>query len=101
MPVSADGEGGARLRLRVTPRARQTALAGIVEVDGKPALAVRLAAPPVDGAANKALLAFLADWLSLPKSSLRIVAGDASRVKLVALRGVRPDALEAWIKQSA
>jgi uncharacterized protein YggU (UPF0235/DUF167 family) len=101
MPVSADGENGARLRVRVTPRARQTALAGILEVDGKPALAIRLAAPPVDGAANKALLAFLADWLSLPKSSLRIVAGDTSRVKLVALRGVPPDLLEAWIKRSA
>ena len=101
MPVSADGEGGARLRVRVTPRARQTGMAGIVEANGKPALAIRLAAPPVDGAANKALLAFLADWLRLPKSSLRIVAGDTSRVKLVALRGVPPDLLEAWIKRSA
>lgn len=100
MPVSADGEGGARLRIRVTPRARHSALAGIVEASDKPALAIRLAAPPVDGAANKALLAFLADWLKVPKSSLRIVTGDAGRVKLVAISGVQPAALEAWIKRS-
>ena len=101
MPVSADGEGGARLRVRVTPRARQTALAGLIDADGKPALAIRLAAPPVDGAANKALLAFLADWLQVPKSYLRIVAGETSRVKLVAIRDFPPDGLRDWIKQSS
>ncbi len=46
MPVSADGEGDARLRVRVTPRAKQSALAGLAEVDGRPALAIRLVAPP-------------------------------------------------------
>lgn len=99
MPVSADGAGGARLRVRVTPRARQTAPAGIIDADGKPALAIRLAAPPVDGAANKALLAFLADWLRVPKAGLRIVAGEASRVKLVAIRDFPPEALADRIKR--
>jgi uncharacterized protein len=101
MPVSADGEGGGRLRIRVTPRARRTALAGIVEVDGRPALAIRLAAPPVDGAANKALLAFLARQLQMPKSSLHIVAGETSRLKVVAVAGFPPDGLLEWIAQAS
>jgi len=100
MPVSADGEGGARLRVRVTPRARRNAFAGLTEVDGKPALAIRLAAPPVDGAANTALLAFLADTLKMPKSRLRILSGEASRLKIVAIRGISADDLQSWIKQA-
>lgn len=101
MPVSADGEGGARLRVRVTPRAKQSALAGLTEVDGRPALAIRLAAPPVDGAANKALIAFLSRVLQLPKSSLRIVAGETSRLKVVAMKGCSPGMLQEWIKQAS
>jgi uncharacterized protein (TIGR00251 family) len=100
MPVSADAEGGARLRVRVTPRARRTAFAGLTEVDGRPALAIRLAAPPVDGAANTALLAFLADTLKMPKSCLRLLSGEASRLKIVAIRGISADDLQSWIKQA-
>ncbi|HYD11955.1 MAG TPA: DUF167 domain-containing protein [Allosphingosinicella sp.] len=101
MPVSADGEGGARLRIRVTPRAKQTALAGTVEVDGHPALAVRLAAPPVDGAANKALLGFLASGLQMPKSKIRIISGETGRLKLVSLSGADPELVAAWIKRES
>ena len=91
MPVSAE-QGGTRLRIRVTPRAGKNALAGIVDVDGRPALAVRLAAPPVDGAANKALLAFLASALEVPKSRLRIVSGETGRLKIVAIAGLSAEA---------
>lgn len=101
MPASADGEGGARLRVRVTPRAKKSALAGLTEVDGKPALAIRLAAPPVDGAANKALLAFLSDALKVPKSCLRLVSGETSRLKIIAISGFPQGALEDWIKQES
>lgn len=100
MPVAADPDG-ARLRIRVTPRARKTALAGIVDADGRPALAIRLAAPPVDGAANKALLAFLADALGLPKSKLAILSGETSRVKLVALSGASAERVARWIEQAS
>ena len=99
MPVSADKQGG-RLRIRVTPRAKKTALAGIVDVDGRPALAIRLAAPPVDGAANKALLAFLAKALCIPKSGLHIVAGETGRLKIVSVAGFSADGLQEWIEQA-
>jgi uncharacterized protein (TIGR00251 family) len=100
MPVSADGDG-VRLRIRVTPRARKTELAGLVEADGRPAIAIRLAAPPVDGAANKALLAFLAAALRIPKSKLGIVSGETGRLKVVRAAGLLPDAVLTWIKRTA
>jgi uncharacterized protein (TIGR00251 family) len=99
MPVSADGEGGARLRVRVTPRAKQNALAGLTDVAGKAALAIRLAVPPVDGAANQALVRFLADGLNVSKSAIRLVAGETSRLKTLSLAGVAPERITAWIKQ--
>ena len=101
MPVSADGAGGARLRVRVTPRAKQTALAGLTEVDGRPALAIRLAAPPVDGAANAALIRFLAEALAVPKSAVRIVSGETSRLKTVSLSSVPPERVAEWINPAA
>ena len=95
LPYEADGDG-VRLRVRVTPRAKRSEIAGIVEdAEGSPRLAVRLAAPPVEGAANKALLAFLAATLGVPRSAIEIASGEASRLKTVRLRGVSPAALAA------
>lgn len=99
MPLGADGEG-VRLRIRVTPRAKRTALTGHVNVDGRPALAIRLAAPPVDGAANKALIFFLAEALGVPRSAIRIVAGETSRLKTVTIAGVAPEDIAAFIASS-
>ena len=49
---------------------------------------IRVAAPPVEGAANDALVAFLADVLHVSKRAIRIVSGDSSRQKRVAIAGV-------------
>jgi hypothetical protein len=100
MPVSVEG-GEVRLRIRVTPRAKQNALTGLTEADGRPAIAIRLAAPPVDGAANKALLRFLAEALDLPRSAVRLLSGETGRVKVVALAGADPDRIALWIKSAA
>ena len=97
MPASADGDG-VRLRIRVTPRAKKTELAGLVEADGRPAIAIRLAAPPVDGAANRALLAFLAAELRIPKSTLRILSGESGRLKVVYVARLSSEAVLSWIK---
>ena len=78
--------GGCALRVRVVPRAGRTALAG--ERDG--ALLVRLAAAPVDGEANDALIAFLARRLESPRRAIRLVAGDRSREKRLEIDGVEP-----------
>ena len=84
-----------RLTVRVVPRAKRSAVAGVVEIgEGRHALAIRLAAPPVEGAANRALVAFLAEQLDVASSSVRIVAGERSRVKIVAIAGVDAAAIE-------
>lgn len=67
------------LEVRVIPRAQKTAFSG--ERDGR--MVVRLAAPPVDGAANAALIAFLAEYYQVPRSRVRIVSGERSRNKRV------------------
>ncbi len=80
-----DTASGSILHVRVIPRAKRTAVNGIRQN----AVLVRLAAPPVDGAANTALIAFLADQLGVPARAVRIVAGETSREKRVAVDGVR------------
>lgn len=76
-----------RLRLRITPRARQSALEGL----HGDALRLRIQAPPVDGKANAAVLEFLAEVLEIPKRDLNLVSGEASRSKTVAIAGLTPD----------
>ena len=74
------------LTVRVTPRAGRSAVTGVR--DGT--LLVRLAAAPVDGAANDALIAFLAETIHLPKRAIRIRSGERSRTKQVEIDGL-PD----------
>ena len=79
---------GVRLAVRLTPRASRTAIDGVVTAaDGRPALHIRLAAPPVEGAANKALIAFLADALDLRKAAITIRSGETGRLKILHLAG--------------
>jgi uncharacterized protein len=70
--------------VRVTARAGRTAIAG---VHGD-ALAVRLAAAPVDGAANDALVSFLAETFGLPRRAVTILSGHRSRDKRIGLAGL-------------
>jgi uncharacterized protein (TIGR00251 family) len=75
---------GVRLRVRVQPRASRTEVVG---VHGE-AIRIRLSAPPVAGAANEALLTFLADKLSVPRTAIRLILGESSRSKVVMISGV-------------
>ncbi|MFM2065506.1 MAG: hypothetical protein RLZZ584_415 [Pseudomonadota bacterium] len=85
-------DSGATLDLALVPNARRNEWAGLH--DG--ALRLRLAAPPVDGAANAALLRWLADTIGLRLSELELVAGATSRRKRVALHCTH-DALRRWV----
>ena len=73
-----------RFTVRVQPRASRSEVAGL----HGDALKVRLAAPPVDGAANEALVRLLAELLDVPRRAVRIEGGHASRSKLVEVEGV-------------
>ena len=86
-------ESGVRFQVRVQPRASRSEVAG--SYGG--ALKVRLQAPPVDGAANEALVDFLADRLGVARREVRIVAGLTSRSKVVEVSGVAPAQVERLI----
>jgi uncharacterized protein (TIGR00251 family) len=77
------------LDIKVIPRAGRTMLAGTRHG----AILIRLAAPPVEGAANTELVAFLSDLFAVPKRNVVIVSGDTSRQKRVRITGVAADAV--------
>lgn len=86
-PYSAIPEG-VRLAVRLTPRAARNGVDGVVlGGDGRPLMQIRLTAPPVEGAANAALVAFLSDTLDLHKKDVAIRSGQKGRLKIVELRG--------------
>ncbi len=80
----------ATLSVRIQPRASRN---GIVLMEGG-GLKIRLTAPPVDGAANEALVRFLADTFSLPKSQIEIVTGHTSRDKTIRITGIGQEQAE-------
>ncbi len=79
-------EGMVYVRVRVVPRARKATIDG---VHGN-ALKVRVTAAPVGGAANRALTALLADVLNISPWQVRLVHGERSREKVVAVVGLSP-----------
>ncbi len=82
-----------RVSVRVIPRSSKNTL----EWEDR-ALKVRLTAPPVDGAANEALLILLAQRLDLPKRDIQIVQGAAGRHKIVEIAGMTLEELEQKIR---
>ena len=79
--VAADGR--VTLTLHIQPGAKKTEIAGL----HGDALKIRLAAPPVDGKANEALVKFLAETLELPKSAVSLKSGQTSRRKVLEISG--------------
>jgi uncharacterized protein (TIGR00251 family) len=79
-----DTPAGASFQVNVHPRARKNAITGIVG----DALKLALTAPPVEGRANEACIAFLAEFLNVPRSSVTIAAGASSRQKLIRVAGL-------------
>jgi uncharacterized protein (TIGR00251 family) len=88
-----------RFTVRLTPRGGRDAIDGWAEdAGGKRHLKARVSLPPEDGKANKALIALLAKSLAVPKSSIRIAAGETSRLKTIEIVGDRA-ALEARLSE--
>lgn len=76
--------------VRVQPRASQTRLAG--ELDG--ALKIRLAAPPVDGAANEELIRWLAKFFEVGRGNVEIISGETAKQKIIRVSGLQPSLAE-------
>ena len=89
--VAADGR--ITLTLHIQPGAKNTEFAGL----HGDALKIRLAAPPVDGKANEALVKFVAETLGLPKSAVTLKSGQTSRRKVVEIGGSDTGRVEALL----
>jgi len=78
-----------RLIVRVTPKGGRDAIDGWASDEaGRPVLKARVSAAPADGAANAAVIALIAKALKVPRSAVRIAAGDTARVKRLEIDGV-------------
>jgi len=90
-------DGQLLLPLKVTPKGgRDCALPFCAE---DVAIKLKVSSPPEDGKANAAVLALMADLLKLPKSRLRIVQGDKSRMKRLAVLNLQADELETLLQR--
>jgi hypothetical protein len=89
MLVYSDKNGCLTFSVRVVPRASRSEIVG--EHDG--ALRVRLAAPPVEGAANDELVRLLARSLAVSRSAIEIRSGQTAKLKVIRVTGVTPSAL--------
>ena len=92
-PCLRDHAGGVYLQLKLHPRASEDAIGPILGNE----LKIKVTAPPVDAAANEALLRFLAERLDCPRGSVQLVRGQTSRHKVVFLRGLAAQAVSACL----
>jgi uncharacterized protein len=89
--VIRDTTSGVELDIRVIPRARKTEVAGLRE----DSVLIRLSAPPVENAANEALITCVAEWLGVRRRAVHLVSGERSRRKRVAVDGFSADLVRA------
>jgi uncharacterized protein len=87
-------DGAVRFAVHAKPRARRSRVVG----EHGEGVAVALAAPPVDGAANAELLRLVAEVLEVRPRDVELVRGDGSREKLVAVTGLAPAVVEARLR---
>jgi uncharacterized protein (TIGR00251 family) len=93
-PAVQDNPEGAVLTVHVQPKASKTEYVGL----HGGALKFRVAAPPVEGAANEALCAYLAGLFGLPKKAVAVRSGHNSRKKRVVLAGVTAERVQAVLQ---
>ena len=83
IPVRESGVG-VSFAVKVQPRARKNAIAGVLG----DALKLAVTAPPVEGKANQAVIEFFAEFFAIPRSSVSIASGETSRNKVVRVNGI-------------
>ena len=94
-------EGGVTLAVLAQPGARKTAIAGVWGEGAEAQLKIAVQAPPVEGKANAALVAFLAEFFGLGRTKVELVSGELARAKVFRLRGVTEaearERFRAWV----
>ncbi len=89
---------GCSLAVRVQPGAKRTAITGVYSSATRPHLKIALQAPPVEGKANEALVAYLAKTFSIAQSRIKILHGERDRIKLLVLSGMKVSDAEAILQ---
>ena len=89
---------GCTVSVRVQPGAKRNAIIGIYGEGEQTALKIAIQAPPIEGRANEALIAFLAELCNVPKSRVEILSGQSSRSKSVLLNGLDLAAAQAALQ---
>jgi uncharacterized protein (TIGR00251 family) len=79
---------GVTIAIRAQPGAKKTTITGIYGEGASAQLKIAVHAPPIEGRANEALIAFLADLFSLPRRDVVLVSGETNRSKVFLLRGL-------------
>ncbi|MFZ0394821.1 MAG: DUF167 domain-containing protein [Terracidiphilus sp.] len=90
---------GVTLAVRAQPGAKKTAIVGVYGEGAAAQLKIAVQAPPVEGRANEALITFLADAFSLPRSAVHLQSGESSRSKVFLLRGVKLPQAQSVLKK--
>ena len=90
----SEKDGAVTFSVRVVPRASKSEIVG--DLDG--ALKVRVAAPPVDGAANAELIKLLAKTFGVVKSAVEIIGGETSKTKQIKITDARKEKLDAVLQ---
>jgi uncharacterized protein (TIGR00251 family) len=89
------GQAGVTLAVRAQPGAKKTAITGVYGEGAAAQLKIAVHAPPLEGRANQALIAFLAETFSVAKNAIELTTGQLSRSKVFLLRGVTLATAEA------
>jgi hypothetical protein len=90
---------GVTLAVRAQPGAKRTAITGIYGDGGNAQLKIAVQAPPIEGRANAALIAFLSEMFGLPKNKIEIVSGELTRSKVFLLRGVTVEKAQTTLSE--
>src|SRR5215831_520386 len=91
---------GVTLAVRAQPGAKKTAITGIYGEGETAQLKIAVQAPPIEGRANEALIAWLAKFFSLPRANVVLMSGETSRSKVFLLRGVKRGQAEAMLARA-
>lgn len=90
---------GITLAVRAQPGAKKTTITGLYGEGASAQLKIAVHAPPIEGRANDALMAFLAETFALPKSSVELISGESSRSKVFLLRGVTFEQAQSTLRR--
>ncbi len=93
-------QDGITIAVRAQPGARKTTVVGLYGEGATAQLKIAVQAPPIEGRANAALIAFFAELFGIPKNSVELMSGELARSKVFRLRGITVQRAEAALKST-